>query len=87
VEGAVPGAIALVGFALVAAAATAKLPLAAALSGALATWVAVAIGAYLAQSALFPAWHRDVVGLARQRVEAVRSRRGLAGPSAPQASG
>lgn len=87
VEGAVPGAIALAGFALAAAATTAKLPLATALLGALATWVVVAIGAYLAQSALFPAWHRDVVDLARQRVEAARSRRGLAGPSAPQPSG
>lgn len=52
VEGAVPGAVALIGFAGVAAASTARIPLGAALLAALATWVAVAIGGYLTLAAI-----------------------------------
>jgi hypothetical protein len=83
VQGAVPGALALIGFALVAAASIGTLPLAAALIAALATWVAAAIGGYLAQSAFLPAWNTQVRDLARQRREAGLARRLLAG-SGPQ---
>jgi hypothetical protein len=76
-EGSVLGAVALVGFAAVAAASTAKLPLAAALLCALATWVAVGIGGYLAQVAVLPSWRRDVRDLAWQRRDAASARRGL----------
>ena len=67
VQGAVPGAVALTGFAVVAAASTAKLPLAAALLCALAAWVLVAIGGYLAQAAILPVWRQDVGDQAFQR--------------------
>jgi hypothetical protein len=67
VQGAVLGAIALIGFAGVAAASIPTLPLAAALLAALAAWVACAIGGYLAQAALLPSWHEAVRDLARQR--------------------
>jgi hypothetical protein len=76
VQGSVPGAVALIGFAAVAAALTAKLPLAVALLSALATWVAAAIGGYLVQSAALAARRRDVRHLARQRRDADRARRG-----------
>lgn len=79
VQGAVPGALALIGFSLVAAAGIGTLPLAAALIAALATWVVVAIGGYLAQSAFRPGWNRQVRDLARQRREADLARRLLTG--------
>lgn len=85
VQGAVPGAVALTGFAVVAAASTAKLPLAAALLCALAAWVLVAIGGYLAEAAILPAWRQDVGDLAFQRRRAAqddrRARRGAHLPS------
>jgi Protein of unknown function (DUF3147) len=76
VQGAVLGAVALVGFAVVAAASMARLPLAAALLGALAAWAAVAIGGYLTQAAVLPSWQRDVRAQAWQRRDAARARRG-----------
>jgi hypothetical protein len=76
VQGSVIGAVALIGFALVAAASTGKIPLGAALLAALATWVAVAVGGYLAQAALLPSWRRDVGELALQRHEGTLARRG-----------
>jgi hypothetical protein len=86
VQGAVLGAIALIGFAVVAAVTTTKLPLAAALLGALATWVVAAIGGYLVQAAVLPSWHRDVRDLAWQRRDAAQARRREVGPpkSRPQ---
>jgi hypothetical protein len=75
VEGAVPGAIALIGFAGVAAASTARIPLGAALLAALATWVAVAIGGYLTLAAIVPSWRQDVRTLAFHRRDAARARR------------
>jgi hypothetical protein len=81
VQGAVPGALALIGFALVAGATIAALPLAAALVAALATWVVAGIGGYLAQSALLPAWHQQVRDLALQRRAADLARRALPGTS------
>ncbi len=75
----------LPGFAVVAAASTAKLPLAAALLCALAAWVLVAIGGYLAQAVILPAWRQDVGDLAFQRRRAAqddrRARRGAHLPS------
>ena len=44
-----------------------ELPLAAALPGAFATWVVVAIGGYLAVAAGLPSWQRDVRDLAWRR--------------------
>jgi Protein of unknown function (DUF3147) len=92
VQGAVPGAIALIGFALVAAACATKLPLAAALLLPLATWAAVAVAGYLVLAKLLPAWGRDVRELAFQRRDLAlerrdqaRARRGPAGPGAQQA--
>jgi len=76
VQGAVLGAVALIGFAVVAAASMARLPLAAALVGALAAWAAAAIGGYMAQAAVLPSWQRDVRALAWQRRDAARARRG-----------
>ncbi|MCW2907825.1 MAG: hypothetical protein JWL68_2614 [Actinomycetia bacterium] len=87
VQGAVPGAVALIGFALAAAGGMATLPLAAALIAALATWVAVAIAGYLAQSALLPVWHQEVRDLALQRRAAELARRALTAAGAQQASG
>ncbi len=75
VEGAVPGAIALIGFAGVAAASKARIPLGAALLAALATWVAVAIGGYLTLAAIVPSWRQDVRTLAFHRRDAARARR------------
>lgn len=86
VQGSVAGAAALIGFAVVAAAATARLPLAAALLAALAAWAVLAIGGYLALAAIAPTWHREVHDLARQRRDAARTRRGQAGPGAPPRS-
>lgn len=80
VKGAVPGTLALAGFAVVAAATLTTLPLAAALPSALATWVVVAIGGYLAQATVLPSWEREVHDLARQRYDAALTRR--AGASA-----
>ena len=76
-EGSVLGAVALVGFAAVAAASTAKLPLAAALPCAFTAWVAVGIGGYLTQTAVLPSWRRNVRDLAWQRRDAASARRGL----------
>ena len=67
VQGAVVGAIALIGFAGVAAANIPALPLAVAQLAALAAWVACAIGGYLAQAALLSTAHEAVRELARQR--------------------
>ena len=75
VEGAVPGAVALIGFAGVAAASTARIPLGAALLAALATWVAVAIGGYLTLAAIVPSWRQDVRTLAFHRRDVARARR------------
>ncbi len=77
-QGAVPGAVALIGFAVVGAVSLAKLPLAAALLGALATWIVVAIGGYLVQATVVSSWQRDVRDLAWQRQDAARARRGQA---------
>lgn len=85
IEGAVPGAIALIGFSLVAAATIVKLPLAAALFLPLATWVVVAIAGYLALAKILPAWAQNVRFLAFQRRDEARARRGQVGPGAPQA--
>jgi hypothetical protein len=87
VQGAAPGALALIGFALVAAVSIATLPLAAALLAALATWVVAAIGGYLAQSALLPAWHQEVRDLAVHRRAADLARRALAAASPEHVSG
>lgn len=84
VKGSVPGAIALIGFAVVAAAGTARLPLAAALLAALATWVVVAVGGYLALALVVPSWHRDVLDLAGRRRDADQRRRAQAGRGARQ---
>ncbi|HEX8005912.1 MAG TPA: hypothetical protein VF482_05720, partial [Trebonia sp.] len=75
VQGSGPGAVALIGFAVVAATSTARLPLAVALLCALATWVAAAIGGYLAQATILPSWRRDAGDLARRRRDAARIRR------------
>lgn len=69
----------MIGVAVVAAVSTAKIPLAAALLGALATWVVVALGGYPAQAALLPSWQRDVRDLAVQRHDAARDRRSHSG--------
>jgi hypothetical protein len=86
VQGSVPGAVALIGFAVVAAATTARLPLAGALLGALGTWIIAAIGCYVLQSAVLPSWRRDVQDLADQRHEAARARRSQASSSAGRTS-
>ena len=78
VQGSVPGAIALIGFALVATVSTAKLPLAGALLLALATWVAAAIVGYLVQAAILPAWRQDVRDIAFQRRDLALIRRAQA---------
>jgi hypothetical protein len=75
-QGAVPGAVALIGFALVAAVSMTAIPLAAALLASLATWIVVAVGAYVAQSFFSPAWRQDVRQLAFQRRDAAFVRRG-----------
>jgi hypothetical protein len=85
VQGAVPGAIALTGFALIAAASLTKLPLAAALLLPLAVWAAVGVGGYLALARLLPAWARDVRFLAFQRRDQGRARRDQGGAGARQA--
>lgn len=86
VQGSVPGAVALIGFSVVAAASTARLPLAGALLGALGTWIIAATGCYFLQSAVLASWQRDVRGLAIQRREAARIRRGQAKSSAGRTS-
>lgn len=86
-KGSVPGAIALIGFAVVAAASTARLPLAVALLCALAVWVAAAVGGYLVQATVFPAWRDDVRSLAGQRrdaAQAARSASAARGAAAPR---
>ena len=75
-QGAVPGTVALVGFAVIAAAGMKELPLAAALLAALGAWVVVGIGGYLAQAALMPTWRRNVRDLAWQRHDAAQALRG-----------
>ncbi len=82
VQGSVPGAVALIGFALVAATATARLPLGAALAAALATWAAVAIAGYFLLAAAVSSWKRDVLELALQRRDAAVARRALPSPTA-----
>jgi hypothetical protein len=81
VQGAVPGAVALVGFALVAATTTARLPLGAALAAALATWAAVAIAGYFLLAAAMSSWKRDVRELALQRRDAAVARRARPTPT------
>jgi hypothetical protein len=78
VQGSVPGAVAMIGFAVVAAASIARLPLAVALLCALAAWVVVAIGGYLVQAMVLPAWRGDVRDLAWERRDEARARRGQA---------
>ena len=78
VQGSVPGAIALIGFALVATVSTAKLRLAGALLLALATWVAAAIVGYLVQAAILSAWRQDVRDIAFQRRDLALTRRAQA---------
>ena len=85
VMGAVPGAVALTGFALVAAGSMTKLPLAAALLLPLVTWVVAAIGGYLALAKLLPAWAVEVRRLAFQRRGLALVRRAQAGSGARQA--
>jgi hypothetical protein len=85
VTGAVPGAVALTGFALVAAGSMTKLPLAAALLLPLVTWVVAAIGGYLALAKLLPAWSGEVRRLAFQRRGLALVRRAQAGSGARQA--
>jgi hypothetical protein len=87
VQGSVPGAVALIGFAVVAAATTARLPLAGALLSALGTWIIAAIGCYLLQSAALSTWRWDVRELAIQRRDAARARRGQGSSSAGRTSG
>lgn len=77
-QGAVPGTVALVGFAVTAAAGMKELPLAVSLLAALGAWVVVAIGGYLAQAALMPTWRRDVRDLTWERHDAAQARRGRA---------
>lgn len=77
-QGAVPGTVALVGFAVTAAAGMKELPLAVSLLAALGAWVVVAIGGYLAQAALMPTWRRDVRDLTWERHDAAQPRRGRA---------
>jgi hypothetical protein len=69
VMGAVPGAVALTGFALL-------LPLV--------TWVVAAIGGYLALAKLLPAWSGEVRRLAFQRRGLALVRRAQAGSGARQ---
>ena len=85
VMGAVPGAVALTGFALVAAGSMTKLPLPAALLLPLVTWVVAAIGGYLALAKLLPAWAGEVRRLALQRRGLALVRRAQVGSGARQA--
>jgi Protein of unknown function (DUF3147) len=85
VQGAVPGAVALTGFALVAAGSMTKLPLAAALLLPLVTWVVAAIGGYLAVTKLLPAWAGEVRRLAFQRRGLALVHRAQAGSGTRQA--
>ena len=85
VTGAVPGAVALTGFALVAADSMTKLPLAAALLLPLVTWVVAAVGGYLALAKLLPAWSGEVRRLAFQRRGLALVRRAQASSGARQA--
>jgi hypothetical protein len=87
VQGSVPGAVALVGFAVVAAVTTDRLPLTAALLSALATWVLAAIAGYFVLAAAVSSWKQDVRELAIQRREAALARRAQALLSAAQSSG
>jgi hypothetical protein len=86
-QGSVPGAVALIGFALVAAATTARIPLAGALFAALATWVAVAIAGYFVLAAAVSSWRRDVRDLAGKRREAALARRAQVLPTRARSSG
>jgi hypothetical protein len=87
VQGSVAGAVALIGFAAVAAATLARLPLAGALLAALGTWIIAAIGGYLLQSAVASPWRHDVQDLAIQRRDAARARRSQASPGAGRIPG
>jgi hypothetical protein len=87
VQGSVPGAVALIGFAVVAAATTAQLPLAGALLSALGTWIIAAIGGYLLQAAVMSSWQRDVRDLAIRRRDAARALRAQASSSTGRTSG
>ena len=75
VQGAVIGALALVGFAVVAAVSLARMSVPASLLAALAAWVVIGFGGYLIQSAAMPAWQHEVRALARQRTAAALARR------------
>jgi hypothetical protein len=86
-QGSVPGAVALIGFALVAAATTARIPLAGALFAALATWAAVAIAGYFVLAAAVSSWRRDVRDLAGKRREAALARRAQVLPTRARSSG
>jgi hypothetical protein len=86
VQGAVPGAVALIGFAVVAAVATARLPLAAALFAALATWVSAAIAGYFVLAAAVSSWKHEVRQLAFQRRDAAFTRRAQSRLKAIQSS-
>ncbi|HEY4463704.1 MAG TPA: hypothetical protein VGN41_13665, partial [Streptosporangiaceae bacterium] len=85
-QGSVPGAVALIGFALVAAATTARIPLAGALFAALATWAAVAIAGYFVLAAAVSSWRRDVRDLAGKRREAALTRRAQVLPTGTRSS-
>ena len=87
VQGSVPGAVALIGFAVVAATAMTHLPLAGALLAALGTWIIAAIGGYLLQSAALSSWRQDVRDLAVRRRDAARARRAQASPGGGRTSG
>lgn len=87
VQGSVPGAVALIGFALVVTAATGRLPLVADLLCGLASWVVVALGGYLVQGAVLPTWRTEVRRLADQRRDAVEGHRGRAGAGERRAPG
>jgi hypothetical protein len=85
-EGSVPGAVALIGFALVTAATTERIPLAGALFSALATWVAVAIAGYFVLTAMLSSFKREVREIAvRRRAEGL-GRRAQALPSPARSS-
>ena len=87
VEGSVPGAVALIGFAVVAAAVTARIPVAGALFAALATWAALAIAGYFVLAAVMSSWKQDVRDLAGKRRAAALARRTQALPAGARSSG
>lgn len=86
-QGSAPGAVILIGFAVVAGARPGGDTAGRGVARRLATWVAIAIGGYLAQAAVLPAWKRDVRDLAGQRRDAARVRRGRARSGARRPAG